>query len=72
MCINTHIGASQVKHLHVCTGDVREADSVPGLGRSPGEGNDNPLPLAFLPGESHRQRSWAGYSPQGHNRVGHD
>ena len=25
----------------------------------------------FLPGESHRQRSLGGYSPQGH-RVGHD
>ena len=26
---------------------------------------------AFLPGESHGQRSLAGYSPRGH-RVGHD
>jgi len=31
------------------------------LGRSPGEGNGNPL--QFLPGESHGQRSLAGYSP---------
>ena len=35
---------------------------VPGLGRFPGEGNDNPLQL-FLPGESHGQRSLAGYNP---------
>ena len=28
--------------------------------------------LAFLPGKSHGQRSLAGYSPQGHKRVGHD
>ena len=30
-----------------------------------------PTPV-FLPGESHRQRSLAGYSPWGHKRVGHD
>ena len=36
--------------------------SIPGLGRSPGEGNGNPLQL-FLPGKSHRQRSLVGYSP---------
>ena len=29
--------------------------SIPGLGRSPGEANGNPL--QFLPGESHGQRS---------------
>ena len=38
--------------------------SVPGLGRSPGEGNGNPFQL-FLPGKSHGQRSLVGYSPQG-------
>ena len=26
----------------------------------------------FLPGESHRQRSLVGYSPQGPQRVGHN
>ena len=25
------------------TGDARDVDLIPGLGRSPGEGNDNPL-----------------------------
>ena len=38
--------------------------SIPGLGRSPGEGNGNPLPV-FLPGESHGWRSLVGYSPRG-------
>ena len=38
--------------------------SIPGLGRSPGEGNGNPLP-AFLPGKSHGERSLVGYSPWG-------
>ena len=38
--------------------------SVSGLGRFPREGNGNPLQV-FLPGESHGQRSLAGYSPWG-------
>ena len=38
--------------------------SVPGSGRSPGEGNGYPLP--FLPRESRRQRSLVGYSPWSH------
>ena len=43
-------------------GDVREADSIPGSGRSPGGGHGNPTPV-FLPGWSHGQRSPVGYSP---------
>ena len=41
---------------------------IPGLRRSPGEGNGNPTPV-FLPGKSHGQRSLEGYSPGGHKRV---
>ena len=41
--------------------DIRDGGSIPGLGRSPGGGNGTPV---FLPGESHRQRSLAGYSPR--------
>ena len=37
---------------------------IPGLGRSPGEGIGYPTPV-FSPGESHGQRSAAGYSPWG-------
>ena len=44
---------------------AKDLGSIPGSGRSPGEGNGNPLQL-FLPGESHGQRSLAGYSPWGH------
>ena len=36
--------------------NAEDPDLIPGLGRSPGEGNGNPLPV-FLPGEIHRQRS---------------
>ena len=37
--------------------------SIPGSGRSPGEGNGKPTPV-FLPGESHGWRSLVGYSPR--------
>ena len=38
--------------------------SIPGPGRSPGEGNGNPLQY-FLPRESHGQRSLVGYTVHG-------
>ena len=38
--------------------------SIPGSGRSPGEGNDNPSSVLLL-GKSHGQRSLVGYSPWG-------
>ena len=42
--------------------NAEDLDSIPGSGRSPGEGNGNPL----LPGKSHGWRSLVGYSPWGH------
>ena len=45
--------------------------SIPGLGRSPGEGNWLPTPV-FLSGKSHAQRSLVGYSPMGLQRVRHN
>jgi len=36
-------GDSVVKNPPVSAGDARDASSNPGLGRSPGEGNGNPL-----------------------------
>ena len=39
--------------------------SIPGLGRLPWRRAWQPTPV-FLPGESHGQRSLAGYSPWGH------
>ena len=44
-------------------GDIRDMGSIPGSGRSPGEGHGNPL--VFLPGESYGQRSLEGYCPWG-------
>ena len=54
-----------VKNLPVSAGDTTDLGSVLEAGRSPGEGNDNPLQY-FLPGKSHGQRSLGGYSPWGH------
>ena len=45
--------------------NVGEPGLIPGLGRSPGW---LPTPV-FLPGESHEQRSLAGYSPWGHKGL---
>ena len=49
---------------------VYEGDpgSVPRLGRSPGEGNGNPLQYYCLE-KSHGQRSLVGYSPWGHKEA---
>ena len=43
-------------------------DLIPGLRRSPGEGNGYRLQL-ILPGESYEQRSLAGYSPWGRKAL---
>ena len=42
-----------------------------GQGRSPGEGNGNPLQYSYLE-NFHGLRSLVGYSPWGSQRVGHD
>ena len=37
-----------VKNLPANAGDLRDAGSIPGLGRSPGAGNGNPLKYSCL------------------------
>ena len=37
-----------VKNPPASAGDIRDAGSIPGLGRSPGEGNGNPLQYSCL------------------------
>ena len=37
-----------VKNLPVNAGDTRDAGSIPGSGRFPGEGNGNPLQYSCL------------------------
>ena len=52
VCVHTLLGASQValvvKNLPANVGDVSDASSVPGLGRSPGGGLGNPLQYSCL------------------------
>ena len=47
-----YYGASQVarevKNPPACTGDVRDAGSIPGLGRPPGGGHGNTLQYSCL------------------------
>ena len=44
--------------------NVGDLGSIPGSGRSPGEGNGNPLQYSCL-ANPHGQRSLVGYSPWG-------
>ena len=45
-------------------GDIRNADLIPGLGRSPGVGSGNQeVTPVFLSGKFHGQRRLSGYSP---------
>ena len=64
---------SMVKYLPASAG---EASLIPGSGRSPGEGNGNPLKCQIkksrFHGQSHEQRSLTGYSPWGRRRVRND
>ena len=53
--------AQTAKNLPASVGDP---GSIPGSGRSPGGGNSS-----ILAGESHGQRSLAGYSPWSHKEL---
>ena len=54
-----------VKNLSANARDIRDAGSIPGSGRSPGEGHGEPPPV-FSPRESHGQRSLVGCGLYGH------
>ena len=49
-------GGSVVKNLPASAGDV---GSIPGLGRSPGEGSDNPLQYSCLGNPMERGAWWS-------------
>ena len=51
-----------VKNPPANAGDIRDAGSIPGSGRSPGEGHGNPLQYSYLE-NPHGQRSLARYGP---------
>ena len=57
-----YFGASQmapvVTNLLANEGDTRDAGSIPGLGRSPGVGNGNPLKCSCLENSMDREACW--------------
>ena len=48
-----------VKNLPANAGDVRDASSIPGSGRSPGAGHGNPLQYSCLENSVDRGAWWA-------------
>ena len=48
-----------VKNLSASAGDVRDSGSIPGLGRSPGVGNGDPLQCSCLGNSMDRGAWWA-------------
>ena len=52
-------GGIVVKNLPANAGDTREADSIPGSGRSTGEGNGNLLQYSCLENPMDRGALWA-------------
>ena len=52
------------KNLPADAEDIKDTGAIPGSGRSPGGGHDNPLQYSCLE-NLHGQRNLEGYSPQG-------
>ena len=65
--LGVFLGGSLVKNPPASTGD---AGSIPGSGRSPGEGNSNPLQYSCLENSTDRGAWWA--TVQGLQRLRHD
>ena len=59
-----------VKNPPANAGDSRDTHSIPGLGRSLGEGNGNPLQYSCLGNPMDREAWWA--TIYGVSRVGHN
>ena len=57
-----------VKNLPSNAGHANHASSIPGLGRSPGAGNGNPLHYPYLENSINRE-AWLGYSPCGSKEL---
>ena len=57
-----------VKNPPANAADIRKEDSIPGLGRSPGDGNGNPLQCSCLENPMDRGAWWATYSLWGHKQ----
>ena len=68
MPIGGHGGFPSSSGRKESTYNVGDPGWFPGLERSPGEGNGNPLQYSCLE-KSHGQRSMAGYSLWGHKEL---
>ena len=56
-------GGAAVKNLPANAGDTGDAGSIPGLKRSPGKGNDNPLQYSSLENFMERKAWQVSHSP---------
>ena len=68
-------GGSEVKNLPADVGDSRDAGLIPGLGRSPGGGNGNPLLYSCLEKKKTTKtmnRGPGGLQSMRSQRTGHD
>ena len=57
------LGGTRIRNSLANAGDVRDASSIPDLGRSPGGGHGYPLQYSCLE-NPHGQQSLVGYSPR--------
>ena len=60
-----------VKNLPANAGDIRDADLIPGLRRSPGGGHCNPFQYSCLENPMDRG-AWQAIQSIGSHRVGYD
>ena len=60
-----------VKNLFANAEDIRDAGLIPGLGRSPGGGHDNPFQYSCLENLMDRG-AWKAAQSMGLQRVAHD
>ena len=71
MCATFRWGLSWWLSAKEFTCNAGDMGSIPGLGRSPGEGNRSPFQY-FCLGIPTDREAWWGYSPWDHKRVRHD
>ena len=61
-----------VKDLPASAGDIRDAGSVPGLGRSRGGGHGNPLQFSCLENPMDRGAQWAAVGRKESDTIEHE
>ena len=57
--VRRDLGGAVVKNLPASIGDARDLDSIPGLGRPPGEANGNTFQYSYLENVVDRRAWWA-------------